>query len=307
MSKKDAESAKKIAEAANTVGRYINAAYLLHGRLLDQVKNTKVPLGKQHEANLPVGVWCTLARWDKNYRDAWIALGSIRELLARRWGSSQGWIDQSRGDVYSVAVPFLAYSFHPNWGTLLRSAYAALLDIDLQRARSDEKWSNAYRDRVKLAEDTKSPMFDDPVWNKVESDYLKEGKELSNKQQQQVEPLAGHPLVLNIFATMETDDWTSDFFRRLTAIERVAATLLAAASDESPNIEAPKFTGPLEGEWSLPMSKTELMTRVKLKPDSFNTFAKQHGLRKCGRQLFQMRLDQMDSATRRRIETGKAN
>jgi len=63
--------------------------------------------------------------------------------------------------------------------------------------------------------------------------------------------------------------------------------------------------GESDGEWSLPMTKTEMMVRLKLNPKTFNTFAARHGLKKIGRQQWQIRLDGMDAATRRRIEIGK--
>ena len=63
---------------------------------------------------------------------------------------------------------------------------------------------------------------------------------------------------------------------------------------------------PMAGEeWSLPMPKAEMMTRLKLGWRSFETFARAYGIKPLGRQLFQIRLDQMDSATRRRIESGR--
>lgn len=60
-----------------------------------------------------------------------------------------------------------------------------------------------------------------------------------------------------------------------------------------------------EGEWSEPMPKKVLMSRLGLKPRAFETFAKRHGLKPISRQQWQIRLDTMDSRTRGRIETGK--
>jgi hypothetical protein len=66
-------------------------------------------------------------------------------------------------------------------------------------------------------------------------------------------------------------------------------------------------SSPIEGDenWSLPMSKAEIMTRLKLKPRAFATFAQGHGLKRIGRQLWQIRLNAMDAATRRMIEKGR--
>lgn len=60
-----------------------------------------------------------------------------------------------------------------------------------------------------------------------------------------------------------------------------------------------------EGEWSVPMPKMTIMSRLNLNPRAFETFAKQHGLQKISRQQWQIRLDKMDLRTRQRIETGR--
>lgn len=59
-----------------------------------------------------------------------------------------------------------------------------------------------------------------------------------------------------------------------------------------------------EGEWSNPMTKSEMMKKVGIDGyKKFNTFAKQYGLRPAGnRQLWQLRLDKMDKNTRRKFE-----
>jgi hypothetical protein len=62
---------------------------------------------------------------------------------------------------------------------------------------------------------------------------------------------------------------------------------------------------PPQGEWSKPMSKAEIMTRLGLKPRAFGTFCKSHELKMISRQQWQIRLDSMDASTRRRIETGR--
>ena len=66
----------------------------------------------------------------------------------------------------------------------------------------------------------------------------------------------------------------------------------------------PKDRTPLEGEWSDPMTKSAMMSRVGIDGyKKFNTFAKQHGLHKAGnRQLWQIRLDGMDKTTRQKLE-----
>jgi hypothetical protein len=57
-----------------------------------------------------------------------------------------------------------------------------------------------------------------------------------------------------------------------------------------------------EGEWSAPMTKKEMWTILNLRPRAFNTFARSHALRKHSRQLFQIRIDGMDSRTRKKFE-----
>jgi hypothetical protein len=67
--------------------------------------------------------------------------------------------------------------------------------------------------------------------------------------------------------------------------------------------EAADVTLPPDGQWSAPMSKAEISTRLKLSRRSFNTFTKNHALRSAGnRQLWQIRLDGMDAATRKKVE-----
>jgi len=60
----------------------------------------------------------------------------------------------------------------------------------------------------------------------------------------------------------------------------------------------------LEGEWSNPMTKSTMMSKVNTYGyKKFNTFAKQYGLRQAGnRQLWQIRLDGMDRNTRQKFE-----
>jgi hypothetical protein len=57
-----------------------------------------------------------------------------------------------------------------------------------------------------------------------------------------------------------------------------------------------------EGEWSRPMTKGQMGKILGLRPRAFNTFAKIYPLRKISRQMFQIRIDGMDSKTRRRLE-----
>jgi len=62
---------------------------------------------------------------------------------------------------------------------------------------------------------------------------------------------------------------------------------------------------PPEGEWSSPMALKQMAGRLNLRPDAFKTFAGRHGLRKINRQLWQVRLDGMDGATRQKLEKGR--
>jgi predicted nuclease with TOPRIM domain len=58
----------------------------------------------------------------------------------------------------------------------------------------------------------------------------------------------------------------------------------------------------LQGDFSPPMTKKEMAAVLRLKPRAFETFAKSHGLRRSGRQQFQIRLNGMDAKTRRKFE-----
>lgn len=77
------------------------------------------------------------------------------------------------------------------------------------------------------------------------------------------------------------------------------------AGQTSPRVRKGKDQG-VDGEYSLPMSKTEMRVRLaNMAKDKFESFAAQHGLKKINRQLYQIRLDKMDARTRRRLETGR--
>lgn len=61
---------------------------------------------------------------------------------------------------------------------------------------------------------------------------------------------------------------------------------------------------PVEGEWSKPASKKELMVAVGINSyKKFNAFAKCYGIKQAGnRKLWQIRLDSMDQQTRSKLE-----
>lgn len=58
------------------------------------------------------------------------------------------------------------------------------------------------------------------------------------------------------------------------------------------------------GEWSTPMTKSDMMTRLHINGyKKFNTFAKKYGIEQSGnRQLWTIRLDGMDKSTRQKLE-----
>ncbi len=63
-----------------------------------------------------------------------------------------------------------------------------------------------------------------------------------------------------------------------------------------------------EGEWSTPMSKAEMARRLGMSTRVLNTFAQRHAIRTVGsRQLWQIRLDGIDAASRRRLETEQSS
>ena len=81
---------------------------------------------------------------------------------------------------------------------------------------------------------------------------------------------------------------------------------LVAPGNEGTGV-GPKGPEPApEGEWSLPMSKIDMRVRLgNMAKDKFETFVVQYELKRINRQLYQIRLDTMDSRTRRRLETGR--
>ena len=76
------------------------------------------------------------------------------------------------------------------------------------------------------------------------------------------------------------------------------------SSNEAVKTKQQKHIKTLEGEWSNPMTKSDMMIRLHINGyKKFNTFAKVYGLYKVGnRQLWQIRLDGMDKNTRQKLE-----
>lgn len=61
---------------------------------------------------------------------------------------------------------------------------------------------------------------------------------------------------------------------------------------------------PPTGEWSLPMTKTEMRVRLgNMTREKFETYARKHGLTKNGRQSFQICLDKMDDSAREKLKS----
>lgn len=61
----------------------------------------------------------------------------------------------------------------------------------------------------------------------------------------------------------------------------------------------------IKGDWSLPMSKAEMMTRLQMGRRAFDTFTKIHGLRNISPQKWSLCLDKLDKNTRHAIERGR--
>jgi hypothetical protein len=61
----------------------------------------------------------------------------------------------------------------------------------------------------------------------------------------------------------------------------------------------------LNGNWSMTMSKAEMMTRLKMTPKKFKTFSEHVGIKKFGRQLFSIHLDNCTPQQRQLIEHGR--
>lgn len=77
----------------------------------------------------------------------------------------------------------------------------------------------------------------------------------------------------------------------------------STAAEEQQQRKDLKETPPV-GEWSTPMSKAEMMTRLRIDSyKTFNAFAKTQGIEEAGnRQTFIIRLDKMDAKTRSKLE-----
>ncbi|MBM4040929.1 MAG: hypothetical protein FJ290_20715 [Planctomycetes bacterium] len=112
------------------------------------------------------------------------------------------------------------------------------------------------------------------------------------------------------------DDWAK-WCRDLARLKsRVIETVLvdatnflatkAAASAASASAGRPRKREAPDGEWSLPMSLNEFASRLgNMGRDKCKRFLETSGLRRLGRQQWQVRLDRMDKRTRALIETGR--
>ena len=83
-----------------------------------------------------------------------------------------------------------------------------------------------------------------------------------------------------------------------------SADAIVMADEQAPQKPKQEKETPLEGEWSLPMSKIAMMTRLKIDSyQTFNAYANQYGIKKAGnRQTFIIRVDKMDKRTRALLE-----
>jgi len=233
MAENEIPPSQKFVDAANSVGRFINEAYMFNRRVRIEAKESKTRTGGKWKGNLPVGVWCTLARWDKAYQDAWTELGKIRELLAVRWGESRLWIDQSRGAIYILTIPFLTYALYPDAVQAIRSAYKSLLDIDEKYAEEDRRIQGVSAEVAARLQGTGEGILFDSKWQESHAAHTQICRQIGEEQSQVVNLMQGNPLALNIRATVRVHGWSRDFLRRLTAVERVASTLVAAAADQT--------------------------------------------------------------------------
>jgi hypothetical protein len=99
-------------------------------------------------------------------------------------------------------------------------------------------------------------------------------------------------------------------FTKTALFDQFKGHLIAATKERLEGLNPAKEAGTRasgiapEGEWSRPMSKTDMRVRLANLPvRKFNTFTKSHPIRQAGnRQLWQIRLDGMDKKTREKIE-----
>lgn len=115
-----------------------------------------------------------------------------------------------------------------------------------------------------------------------------------------------------MFALLGQLDWERDAWQRAFApmathaagwrhwFDWAESKLSNGDDGESPKLPAP------QQEWSAPMTRTEMARRItgkkKPRPREVDEFLNRHGLEQVSGRKFRVRLDNMDAATRRKLE-----
>ena len=127
-------------------------------------------------------------------------------------------------------------------------------------------------------------------------------KPITAEQQRDIEKILG-PLTLAKLRVFLTENFYIAELNSLTWDEILLYFQRFARQNQKTKSTSKEKKQALAGEWSKPMTKSAMKNALRIDGyRTFDTFAEQHGIRKIGRQLWQIRLDAMDKTTRKKLE-----
>lgn len=114
------------------------------------------------------------------------------------------------------------------------------------------------------------------------------------------------PLNLHLSGIRPEDVSRDDFERTCEAIAWFLEATARPGPGAAQRLDVEGTDAPVEGEWSAPMTRTEMARRITgdhhARPRKIEGLLKRCGLRHVGGRMFQVRIDTMDSATRKKVE-----
>ena len=125
---------------------------------------------------------------------------------------------------------------------------------------------------------------------------------ITPEQQRDIEKILG-PLTLPKLRVFLTENFNIADLNCLTWDELLLYFQRFARQNQKTKSTSKEQKQALAGEWSKPMTKSAMKNALRIDGyRTFDTFAEQHGIKKIGRQLWQIRLDAMDKTTRKKLE-----
>jgi hypothetical protein len=114
------------------------------------------------------------------------------------------------------------------------------------------------------------------------------------------------PVNLHDSGTRPEDVFRDDFERTCEAIAWLLEATAGPGSGAAQRLDVEGTDAPDEGEWSAPMTRTDMARRITgdryARPRKVEKLLHRYGLRHVDGRMFQVRVDTMDSATRKKVE-----